>query len=98
MIDDLYLGDVEEKYDAFLQECLKPYGITKENISKYADRITIDCLSPVATLDDSVVLNQHVFFLDGQPIFSVKQIIKYEETTPGIYKATIRFEKGETNA
>ena len=39
-----------------------------------------------------------VFFLDGQPIFSVKQIIEYEETTPGIYKATIRFEKGETDA
>lgn len=46
----------------------------------------------------NVVLNQHVFFLDGQPIFSVKQIIEYEEATPGIYKATVRFEKGETDA
>lgn len=98
MFDDLYLGNVAERYDAFLQECFKPYGITKENISEYADRITIDRFSPVMTIDGSVVVNQGVFFLDGQPIFSIKQIIKYKESAPGVYKATIGFVKGETNA
>lgn len=96
MIGDLYLSGVMEEYDSFLQECFKPYGITKENISEYADRITIDRFSPVMTIDGSVTVNQDVFFLDGQPIFSAKKIIKYEESAPGVYKATIGFEKGES--
>lgn len=96
MFDELYMN-VANQYDTFLQECFKSYGITEENISEYKDRITIDRLSPVATLDGSVIFTHDEFFLDGQPIFSVKQVIRYEETTPGVYKASIRFEKGGTS-
>ena len=95
MTDDLYLGNVAERYDAFLQECLKPYGITKENVLDYADRVRVDRYHPVTRKDDigMEILFYDEFFLDGQYIFSVKQIAGHEEIAPGTYRASVRYEK-----
>ena len=101
MFDDLYMN-VADLYDAFLQECFASHGITEENIAEYAGRITGDRCSQVQNFDGTGTVTTDAFFLDDRHLFSVKQIIRYVESAPGVYKSSVWFELadkgGETNA
>lgn len=54
----------------FLLECLKPYGITKDNIKENIPRLLVDSSS-----------NGRVdhFFLDGNYIFSIEATTTYRK-------------------
>lgn len=91
MFDDLYMN-VAGLYDAFLRECFASHGITEEKIVEYAGRITVDRCGQVQNLDGTEMVTTDAFILDDQHLFTVKQIIRYEEIAPGTYQSRVWFE------
>ena len=95
MFNKHYLCYREEDYEAFLQECFKPYGITPENVLEYKDRVKVESYKPISRFDGVAQegLFYKEYFLDGEYIFSVKTIVGHEEFAPGSYRLVVRYEK-----
>lgn len=57
------------KFEEFLEECLKPYGITPENIIYYSRRIRVE-KKEFSFIDCD--LTYHRIYLDGKYIFTIR--------------------------
>lgn len=64
---------INESYGDFLLECLKPYGVTRDNIRDYAGRIEIFELKNDPRIQE--------FYLDYNYIFSIEKIWEYKDNT-----------------
>lgn len=64
---------INESYDDFLLECLKPYGVTRYNVRDYAGRIEIFELKNDPRIQK--------FYLDCNYIFSIEKIWEYKGNT-----------------
>ena len=64
---------INESYGDFLLECLKPYGVTRDNVRDYAERIEIFELKNDPRIQE--------FYLDCNYIVSIEKIWEYKGDT-----------------
>ena len=58
-----------DEYDTFLEKCLEPYGITKENAHRYADRVHIKEENP--HIEGFETVSYQRFYIDSEYAFTV---------------------------
>ena len=57
-----------DDYDTFLEKCLEPYGINKENAHRYADRVRIEEEGP--NIEGFETVSYQRFYIDGKYEFT----------------------------
>lgn len=83
---------VTEQYDAFLEKCLKPYGIDRANATENQHRVCVSYIGPDQTGSDI-----EEFAIDGQYAFSIRRTRRIDlSTMTGMYLYEC-FVKGETD-
>ena len=70
-----------DEYDTFLEKCLEPYGITKENAHRYADRVRIKEENPHIESFETVIYQR--FYIDNKYEFTV--VFKQTTAASGKY-------------
>lgn len=60
------LSQYSKRFDEFLLQCFKPYGVTMENVSSYSDRIYTESYPD---LEHGITYQR--FFLDGTYLFTI---------------------------
>lgn len=70
-----------DEYDTFLEKCLEPYGITKENAHRYADRVRIKEENPHIEGFETVIYQR--FYIDNKYEFTV--VFKQTTAASGKY-------------
>lgn len=70
-----------DEYDTFLEKCLEPYGINKENAYRYAGRVRIEEESP--HIEGFETVSYQRFYVDGKYEFTV--VFKQKPVNEGGY-------------
>lgn len=69
------------EYDAFLEKCLEPWGITKENAYRFKDRVRME--EENQHINGFEMVSYQRFYIDGAYAFTVVMTLAFEATSNG---------------
>lgn len=82
-------NDIANNYSIFVLDCLKKYGITRENAQDYQNRVFIERVPSIYSEECTVERDR--YFIDGKYCFTIEKEPSYDINNDG-YISGYRFE------
>lgn len=94
VLRDVYSSMMQtaKNFDIFLEECLKPYGITKENANEWTDRVFVVMSGAGFNIPN---VQYYWYFIDNIYAFTIRKITENISANEGrsCSKITVKYEK-----